>query len=89
MNPGMVDKLARAFNDDIERGLPHFVKVKWEDLYPHTQDALRSRVRAVLRALSEPDEGMLEAGRRVLGREGAYTVFTAMIDHILEQEDQP
>jgi hypothetical protein len=86
----MINRLAAALNTEIDRGLPAFTRQSWDKLLPTTQDALRGRVIAVLRALRDPDGAMLEAAcmKVPINPHEARIVFVTMIDHILEREGQ-
>ena len=84
----MIEKLARAVT--VARALPGSKPGR-------TSDVDRRVARAVLTALREPDEGMVEAGMRApvthpsadntLSRHERVTtsIFQSMIDHILQE----
>ncbi|WP_313536832.1 hypothetical protein [Sphingomonas sp.] len=69
----------------------------WEDLDAKAQDFARERVRAVLKALRDPDVRMAQAGAEIIRNVGpaesweahlndAQNVWGFMVDALLEEE---
>ena len=97
-----VEKVARAMWLDCQWNpyMPYFAHdTAWEDEWPGDYDwmreMIRSQARAAIRAMSEPSEGMVEAGEnaiqnvegcpRVTGRRLAADAYRAMILAALEE----
>lgn len=59
----MREKMARAIHDTVPRHFPRDVAVRpWEDEPPRVREPLLAVADAVLDALLEPTEGMIEFG---------------------------
>lgn len=77
----MIDRAARSLFDD-EHDTPSIV---WEDADDEEKEAWRESVRTVLRAIREPDEGMIDEGYASYDANGGSIrdVFMDMIDAAL------
>lgn len=96
----MLEKAARALWSWRESGFPRFTAMTWESGTPEAKAATVELVRAVLMAVREPDEAVSEAGwQGMAGDASSWSwhhmerpqdeAFTAMIDAILTEPDNP
>lgn len=88
-NPNITPELERA-----ARAIAESLNFDWSEINDDYREMFYSDVRAVLRSLLPPSEGMVEAGRKVERQFGdpwdmaiADEIFTAMIQHVLGERE--